>query len=417
MLALDRRIPDNVADLRAGTLEQEGVLEGRGLFGRTLGLLGAGSIAPRGDPPRRAPSACRSCCGAAASTARRDTLTGAECARARASRDAHACVGSRRRPAEVAARCDVLSVHLALGAGDAAASSDARCSDGCGPARSSSTPRAARWSITRRSPRRSRDARPARRPRRLRRTSRRPRPATFDDAARRAARRLRHAPHRRVDRSGAGSDRRRDRAHRPRLQGDRPGAERRQPRAAHAGDAPAGRAPPRSARRARARLRPAAQRAASTCRRPRTSSSRAPRPRSPASTSTARRDGDAARRASRPATPTSSICRSCRCSPSIRADPPVRSEPSMPTATNASTTSAPVRRCCPCRSSKRRSAISSSLPGVGMSVLEISHRSKAFDDDHPHGRGRHPRRSPASPTTTTSCSCRAAPACSSRWCR
>ena len=30
MLSLDRRIPDNVAELRAGTLEQEGVLEGAG---------------------------------------------------------------------------------------------------------------------------------------------------------------------------------------------------------------------------------------------------------------------------------------------------------------------------------------------------------------------------------------------------
>ena len=31
------------------------------------------------------------------------------------------------------------------------------------------------------------------------------------------------------------------------------------------------------------------------------------------------------------------------------------------------------------------------LPGVGMSVLEISHRSKAFEDDPRRGRSRHPR--------------------------
>ena len=32
-----------------------------------------------------------------------------------------------------------------------------------------------------------------------------------------------------------------------------------------------------------------------------------------------------------------------------------------------------------------------SLPGVGMSILEISHRSKAFESILAHGRGRHPR--------------------------
>ena len=31
------------------------------------------------------------------------------------------------------------------------------------------------------------------------------------------------------------------------------------------------------------------------------------------------------------------------------------------------------------------------LPGVGMSVLEISHRSKTFERDHRRGRGRPPR--------------------------
>jgi D-3-phosphoglycerate dehydrogenase len=45
MLALDRRIPDNVADLRAGVWNKKEYANARGLFGSTLGLLGAGAIA------------------------------------------------------------------------------------------------------------------------------------------------------------------------------------------------------------------------------------------------------------------------------------------------------------------------------------------------------------------------------------
>ena len=44
MLALDRRVPDNVAELRAGTWNKKEYSKARGLFGRTLGLLGYGSI-------------------------------------------------------------------------------------------------------------------------------------------------------------------------------------------------------------------------------------------------------------------------------------------------------------------------------------------------------------------------------------
>jgi len=44
MLALDRRIPDNVADLRAGRWNKKEYAKARGLHGRTLGLLGFGSI-------------------------------------------------------------------------------------------------------------------------------------------------------------------------------------------------------------------------------------------------------------------------------------------------------------------------------------------------------------------------------------
>jgi D-3-phosphoglycerate dehydrogenase / 2-oxoglutarate reductase len=44
MLALDRRIPDNVASLRAGRWDKKTFGEARGLFGRTLGILGLGAI-------------------------------------------------------------------------------------------------------------------------------------------------------------------------------------------------------------------------------------------------------------------------------------------------------------------------------------------------------------------------------------
>src|SRR6476646_1222324 len=44
LLSLDRRVPDNVADLRAGTWNKKEYSKARGLFGRTLGLLGYGNI-------------------------------------------------------------------------------------------------------------------------------------------------------------------------------------------------------------------------------------------------------------------------------------------------------------------------------------------------------------------------------------
>ena len=45
ILALDRRVPDNVADLRAGRWNKKEYSRARGLFGRTLGLIGYGHIA------------------------------------------------------------------------------------------------------------------------------------------------------------------------------------------------------------------------------------------------------------------------------------------------------------------------------------------------------------------------------------
>jgi D-3-phosphoglycerate dehydrogenase / 2-oxoglutarate reductase len=44
ILSLDRRIPDNVAELRAGSWNKKEYSKAQGLYGRTLGLLGVGSI-------------------------------------------------------------------------------------------------------------------------------------------------------------------------------------------------------------------------------------------------------------------------------------------------------------------------------------------------------------------------------------
>jgi D-3-phosphoglycerate dehydrogenase len=45
ILAIDRRVPENVAELRAGRWNKKEFSKARGLFGRTLGLIGYGSIA------------------------------------------------------------------------------------------------------------------------------------------------------------------------------------------------------------------------------------------------------------------------------------------------------------------------------------------------------------------------------------
>ena len=44
ILALDRRIADNVVALRQGTWNKKEFSKARGLFGRTLGLIGVGKI-------------------------------------------------------------------------------------------------------------------------------------------------------------------------------------------------------------------------------------------------------------------------------------------------------------------------------------------------------------------------------------
>ena len=116
ILALDRRIPDNVAELRAGHWNKKEYSKARGLHGRTLGLLGFGHVAQ--ELARRAQAfgmdlviwSRRFASSAGAGVPPSDLagygldLTGAG-----------ASVALVATPGEVAERVDILSVHVALG--------------------------------------------------------------------------------------------------------------------------------------------------------------------------------------------------------------------------------------------------------------------------------------------------------------
>ncbi len=105
ILALDRRIPDNVADLRAGRWNKKTYSAARGVYGRTLGLLGFGSIGQ--EMARRA-----NAFGMDVLVWSRRFQQDGSAARAAIPRDITVTVlGS---PEEVAGRSDVLSLHLAL---------------------------------------------------------------------------------------------------------------------------------------------------------------------------------------------------------------------------------------------------------------------------------------------------------------
>ena len=111
ILALDRRIPDNVADLRAGRWNKQEYAKARGVYGTTLGLLGFGNIAQ--ELARRAQAfGCDLVIWARRFADDRDpdlARFGLEPTRPGAT------VAIATTPAEVAERADILSVHLALG--------------------------------------------------------------------------------------------------------------------------------------------------------------------------------------------------------------------------------------------------------------------------------------------------------------
>jgi D-3-phosphoglycerate dehydrogenase len=104
LLALDRRIPDNVADLRAGVWNKKEYSKARGVHGRTLGLLGFGNIGQEVASRARAfgmPVLVWSRRFALDETARRE---------AAAAHDVEVVESA----ADLVSRADVISVHLAL---------------------------------------------------------------------------------------------------------------------------------------------------------------------------------------------------------------------------------------------------------------------------------------------------------------
>jgi D-3-phosphoglycerate dehydrogenase len=104
MLALDRRIPDNVAALRAGQWNKKEFSKAPGLHGRTLGLIGFGNIGQ--EVARRA----RAFGMRTLVWSRRF----AEDAVARADAEQQHGIEVVASPADLVSKADVVSVHLAL---------------------------------------------------------------------------------------------------------------------------------------------------------------------------------------------------------------------------------------------------------------------------------------------------------------
>jgi D-3-phosphoglycerate dehydrogenase len=116
ILALDRRVPDNVAELRAGQWNKKEYSKARGLFGRTLGLLGVGSIG-REMIRRAAGFGLDVVLWSRRFAGERRPLGDLE-ARELGVEPAlrQVTIELAPTPEDVAARADILSVHLALGA-------------------------------------------------------------------------------------------------------------------------------------------------------------------------------------------------------------------------------------------------------------------------------------------------------------
>jgi len=102
LLAIDRRVPDNVSELRAGKWNKKEFSKARGLFGRTLGLLGYGNIGQ--EMAKRAHAF-----GMPIVVWSRRFAAGAERVE-----DQPIPMRLAASPQDVAAQCDALSVHLAL---------------------------------------------------------------------------------------------------------------------------------------------------------------------------------------------------------------------------------------------------------------------------------------------------------------
>ena len=116
ILGLDRRIPDNVAELRAGRWNKKEFSKARGLHGQTLGLLGAGNIAQ--EMIRRAAGFGMNVVLWSRRFAGEDRPVTEQEARDMGVDSALRSIRIELAPdpGAVAARADVLSIHLALGA-------------------------------------------------------------------------------------------------------------------------------------------------------------------------------------------------------------------------------------------------------------------------------------------------------------
>ena len=115
ILALDRRVPDNVAELRAGQWNKKEYSKAQGLFGKTLGLLGVGSIGQ--EMIRRAAGfGLDVVLWSRRFAGERRPMTDQE-ARELGIEAAlrQVAIELEPTPEDVAARADVLSIHLALG--------------------------------------------------------------------------------------------------------------------------------------------------------------------------------------------------------------------------------------------------------------------------------------------------------------
>ena len=98
MLSLDRRIPENVSDLRQGRWNKKEYSKAPGIFGRTLGLIGVGRIGQEMITRARAFGMPVVAWSRSLTPERADKLG----------------IDMKQSPLEVASASDVVSVHVAL---------------------------------------------------------------------------------------------------------------------------------------------------------------------------------------------------------------------------------------------------------------------------------------------------------------
>jgi D-3-phosphoglycerate dehydrogenase len=115
ILSLDRRVPDNVADLRSGKWNKKEYSKAQGLYGKTIGLLGIGSIGQ--EMIRRAAGFGLHVVVWSRRFDGEDRPMSEQEARELGLEPAlrTASIEIAPTPADVAGRADIVSVHLALG--------------------------------------------------------------------------------------------------------------------------------------------------------------------------------------------------------------------------------------------------------------------------------------------------------------